>query len=259
MAEAEGDVLLFLDDDVIPVEGLIDRHLEIHQRDPMAVVIGPMVAPRNLPMAPWLRWEAAMVDKQYAAMVAGEYEPTPRQFYTANASLRRSHALAAGGFNVTFTRAEDVEFAFRLGACGLRFYFEPRAEVLHEPDRSFASWLRVPYEYGRHDVRMARECGLPWLIELAHAEFKDRHVLNRLLPRACVGSPTRMRLVTALFGSVIRGGGSALPHRLSMALCSALFGLHYWQGLADALGAGPRVWNTREAPPTYTARKEQVA
>src|SRR5689334_2145975 len=39
IAVAQGDVLLFLDDDVVPVPGLVERHLQVHERDPHAVVI----------------------------------------------------------------------------------------------------------------------------------------------------------------------------------------------------------------------------
>lgn len=255
---ASGEVLLFLDDDVVPAPGLIERHLEVHARDSQAVVIGAMLAPPGLSLTPWLRWEAAMVKKQYDAMTAGEWAPTPRQFYTANASVRRDHALAAGGFDPRFTRAEDVEFAFRLGARGLRFYFEPDARVFHEPDRTFEGWLRVPYEYGKHDVRMARDCDLAWMLELAYSEWKSRHVLNRLLPRLCVGHPIRLRLANTMFSHIIRNGGRLVPNRLHMILCSALFTLQYWQGIADATELDHRVWQgVRDGSATQALRMKK--
>src|SRR5207253_1473051 len=145
--------LVFLDDDVTPTEHLIQRHLAVHQRDPDSVVIGPMLAPPGLRMAPWLEWDADRLQKQYHAIIAGSYLPSPRQFYTANASVRRSHARTVGGFDETFLRAEDVEFAQRLQDSGLHFYFVPDAPVRHEPDRTFQSWLKVAYEYGRYVVR----------------------------------------------------------------------------------------------------------
>ena len=263
MRVASAAVLLFLDDDVVPVPGMIERHLAIHARDPRAVVTGPMSPPPGLVMEHWLFWEAITLQKQYDAMVSGKWAPTARQFYTANASLRRDQAIAAGGFDVSFTRAEDVEFAFRLAARGARFYFEPDAVVLHEPDRTFASWLRVPFEYGRFDVRMQRECGLPWLIELARTEFRGRHVLNRTVPRIAVGHRLRMRLVTGLFGGLVTRGGRILPRRALMALCSALFTLQYWEGIAQATGLGPDVWRgpvgETTRPPTADPSAERAA
>ena len=44
-----------------------------------------------------------MLMKQYSAMLRGDWPATARQFYTGNASLRRSHILAAGGFRRAFS------------------------------------------------------------------------------------------------------------------------------------------------------------
>jgi GT2 family glycosyltransferase len=242
MSAATGDVLLFLDDDVIPSAGLVDRHLHVHRGDPAAVVIGPMVAPCDVRLAPWLQWEAITLKKQYDAMVAGAYAPTPRQFYTANGSLRREHALAAGGFDESFTRAEDIEFAHRLEDHGLRFYFVPEASVLHESDRSFESWLRVPYEYGRYAVRMSLEQNRPYL-RLAYQESDQRHVLSRLLARWCVASRWT-RPTIALCGRMIRRDSGPVVRRIQYGLCSLLFHIQYWQGIADCTGLGHRVWDS---------------
>ncbi len=242
IAAATGDVLLFLDDDVVPAEGLIERHLAIHQRDPRAVVTGPMIDPPDQTLAPWLRWEAVTLQKQYDAMVAGEYRPTPRQFYTANASVRREHALAVGGFDQSFTRAEDVEFAYRLAHHGMEFHFDPEAAVLHEPDRTFKSWMHVGYEYGRFDVIMARDRGRTYVLQWAFEEWSDRHALIRRLLRACVGHPRRYRAMVAAFGAAARYGGPGARFRLQRILCSALFNAQYWQGIADETGRGADIW-----------------
>src|ERR1700730_5035232 len=96
---ARGEILLFLDDDVWPADGLIECHLDLHRRDAWAAAIGPMVPPRNLRLAPWLRWEAAMLQRQYELFASEYAAPTQLHFYTGNASVRRAHALAAGGFD----------------------------------------------------------------------------------------------------------------------------------------------------------------
>jgi GT2 family glycosyltransferase len=242
IANALGQIILFLDDDVIPVAGLIERHVRRHEQDEKVVVIGPMVPPPDLEMTPWVRWESERLDQQYLAMQAGEWAPTARQFYTGNASLRREHALATGGFNERFKRAEDVEFAYRLADRGLSFHFDMQAAVLHDPGRPFAAWLRVPYEYGRYDVLMARESGRQWLLKVALHEWQNRHPLNRLLPRLCVGHKWRMRSVVAVLGFAVRLPLPAIFSRLQIAPCSPLFGIQYWQGISDMAGLGANPW-----------------
>ena len=242
MAAAGGDILLFLDDDIVPVEGLIEQHLAVHRQDAAGVVVGPMLAPPGLRMAPWLRWEAATLHKQYDALIAGRYKPSPHQFYTANASVRREHALAVGGFDERFTRAEDVEFAFRLRDHGLRFYFVWEAAVLHEPDRTFERWLPLGYEYGRYTVLMAER----GLVQNAVKDITHRHPLNRVAARWCVGHPWRMRLISALFSRLITCTRPRALAPTQVALCSALFNLQFWQGVADASGFRADVWTQIE-------------
>jgi GT2 family glycosyltransferase len=223
----------------------------VHEQEDKVVVIGPMVPPDDLPMTAWVRWEADRLQRQYDAMVAREWQPTARQFYTANASVRRTHALAAGGFDARFTRAEDVEFAYRLADNAVRFHFEPEAAVLHDPGRPFGAWLRVPFEYGRFDVLMAQRCNRMWLLEVARHEWKQRHPLNRLLPRLCVGHAWRSRVVLGAIGLVVRCPAPAALRRAQMALCSPLFGIQYWNGIAHAGGFGTDPW--RDVAPRHVS------
>ena len=241
LAEARGEIVLFLDDDVVPQPGLIDHHLAVHDIDPAAVAIGPMLSPIENELSAWLRWEAATLRKQYDAMLRGEYAPTPRQFYTANASVRRTHALAVGGFDESFKRAEDVEFAYRLADRGLRFHFMPEAAVIHAPVRSWEGWLEVAYQYGRHAVIFERDRGRDQL-RTAYSEWPARHPLNRLLARACVGNQRRATTLCAMAGAAVRCDAGAGWDRVQMWLCSAVYSVRFWQGVADETGLGNRVW-----------------
>ncbi len=241
LAQARGDVILFLDDDVLPLPGLVERHLAVHRSDSNAVVIGPMLPPSDGGMPAWLRWEAVTLKKQYDAIARGDYQPTPRQFYTANASVRRVHALAVGGFDETFKRAEDVEFAYRLADHQLRFSFLPEAAVIHDPQRTWQGWLEMAYQYGRHAVIFERDRGRNQL-QLAYQEWRHRHPLNRLLARACVGHPMRWKALGWICRVAFRRHRGRRWERLLMGLCSAAFSTRYWQGVADETELGTKVW-----------------
>ena len=239
---ASGDVLLFLDDDVVPEPGLIARHVNVHREHAGAVVIGPMLAPSS-GLSPWLRWEAVMLMKQYTAMSAGEYRASARQFYTANASVRRQHVLRAGGFDERLRRAEDVELAYRLTGAGLNFYFVPDAAVLHEPDRTFASWLRVGYEYGRQDVVMTQSCGHTDILPRAYREWPERNALESPLHPPLRGPSAAPAGCDQVSADALAAHRSLAPETVQMPWsCSAPFNMHYWQGVADASGPGANVW-----------------
>jgi GT2 family glycosyltransferase len=237
----QGPLILFLDDDVVPLPDLIAAHVAAHQADQDVVVIGPMSPALDWPRPAWVRWEEEKLQVQYRALMAGEYACTPRQFYTANASLLRARFLAAKGFDPSFKRAEDVELAYRLRDLGARFLFEPRADVVHYPSRSFESWCRTPYLYGCYDVIMHRDKGHETL-SCAAFEFHQRHPLNRLLARLCVGREILVR------GAVLTMAGAASAaerlgtRRVAAAALSGLFNLLYWQGVCDELGSRRLLW-----------------
>jgi GT2 family glycosyltransferase len=241
VANARGDIIVFLDDDVVPTPDLLERHVQAHGSDRDSVVIGPMLPPGDWPRPPWVRWEEEKLLEQYRAMSAGEFECTPRQFFTANASLRRGQFLDAGGFDLRFKRAEDVELAYRLRNLGARFMFEPRAQIWHYASRSFAAWCRTPYQYGRYDVAMDGNDGQEaW--ECATHEFHGRHLATRLLTRLCVGHPGRLRTTVAVLGLCVRAADRMGMWRVTSLALSALFSLLYWQGAADELGDAHEVW-----------------
>jgi GT2 family glycosyltransferase len=241
VAHAAGDLVLFLDDDVLPLPDLLLEHLQAHAGRPDTVVVGPMLPPINWSRPGWVRWEERLLQVQYRELVEGKYPCTPRQFYTANASLSRRLFHEAHGFDPAFLRAEDVELAYRLRDLGARFIFTPSARVLHYAARSFAAWCRGAYLYGRYDVVMTRDKGHEALT-CATREFHTRHPLSRLLVRCCLGRPPLCRLLLFALPGVIAATERLGLEALAACCLSSAFGLLYWQGASDELGGRDRVW-----------------
>jgi len=235
VSQASGEIVLFLDDDVVPVPNLVERHSRCHQENPGAVVIGPMLPPSDWPRPAWVRWEEEKLERQYQAMLERKYACTARQFYTANASLRRSQLLDAGGFDPVFVRAEDVELGYRLRERGARFIFDPHAAVRHFASRSFAAWRRTPYQYGRYDVIMDRDKHHGTL-RAAGDDFHRRHWLGRLLARVAVGRPPLVHGAVLVLSLSALAADRLGARRYASAALSGIFNLLYWQGVSDELG-----------------------
>lgn len=234
--EATGDIVLFVDDDVIPAPDLVAVHLRHHSPDDELVVIGPMNTPDEADMLPWVRWEQRKLAEQYEAMQRGDWEPTPRQFYTANASLARRHIIAAGGFDPCFRRAEDVELAYRLADRGLRFVFVPEASVVHDAERSFDAWRANARAYGRNDVIIGRDQGRRWLLDTITAEFHLRHPLVRALTRLSLRHERVRRALISIVAQTTRFASRIGPTTVAEASLSALYNLEYYQAMADEYG-----------------------
>ena len=242
VAATESELVLFIDDDVIPQPQLVAEHLGCHDTyGANTVVLGPMLSPPDYEMSPWVAWEQAMLVKQYDAMVQGVYEPTSRQFYTGNTSLRREHVVRAGGFDPDFRRAEDIELAFRLDGFGLKFVFNPQAVGHHYAERSFQSWIAIPYAYGQNDVIFTRERGQSWLLPTVFREYHNRNLLIRALTRLCLDRPVLSNVAMSTLKQ-----SALLFHNIGIDIasrraCSGLWNLRQYQGVTDQIG-GRRVF-----------------
>lgn len=233
--EATEPFVLFLDDDVVPSASLMRHHADSH-RDEHVVVIGPLLPAAAARPAPWTQWEWATVQEQYRAMAAGEWAPTPRQFYTGNASVRTDDVKAVGGFNPEFKRGEDVELAWRLHERGMHFVFNPLAKAEHFAERSFAAWLTAAHEYGRSDIMLERIRGGQNLPGWVGHEYPTRHRYTRFLAKAVLAHPELWHPIAngghvAAWAAGKVGWGTAAGR-----LCSALFTTAYWRGVGEQLG-----------------------
>ncbi len=237
IAHSSGEYILFIDDDVVPAAQLIAEHMALHeQAGADVVVLGPMLTPDDFRMSPWVRWEQAMLMKQYQSMQKGRWQPSPRQFYTGNTSLARRHLNASGGFDPAFRRAEDVELAYRLASHNLRFVFHPAAVGYHYAERSFRSWIETPYTYGRNEVIFARDKQQMWLLPAVYEEFHHRHPIVRALVRVCLDRRSISKGVVAWLRVLGQQSDRFGIERMVEMTHSGMFNLRYYQGIADELG-----------------------
>ena len=234
---AGGEIVLFIDDDVIPIPQLISEHLRCHgQHGENVVVIGPMLSPSDHNLSPWVSWEQSLLGEQYAHMLAGRWQATARQFYTGNTSLARRHLIESGGFDPAFRRGEDVELAYRLKDAGIQFIFNPGAIGYHYAERSFSSWLDIPYTYGKNDVIFTYQKRQSWLLPTIWREFHSRHVLIRALTNLCLDRPCINKLALGLLKQAALLGQSPGFDKISQLACSGIFNLRYYEGIAQQLG-----------------------
>ncbi|MEL6983924.1 MAG: glycosyltransferase family 2 protein, partial [Actinomycetota bacterium] len=213
-------------------------HLDAHRKlGPDVVVIGPMRRPPDIDLQPWVDWEQAMLDKQYAAMEGGAWSATPRQFYTGNASLQRARLLDVGGFDCAFRRAEDVELAYRLDDAGMRFEYLSDAAGYHYAKRSFEAWRSMAYTYGRNDVIFARDRGRDWIFPFMAEKFGQHQAPLRWLISSTVRVPKAGAvLAPALRLLAMASDRVGLP-AIARASYSCIYGIEYHGGIADELGS----------------------
>jgi glycosyltransferase involved in cell wall biosynthesis len=119
LAMSTGDVVVFLDDDAFVRADFLARHLEMHARDRHVLAAGGIIEVR-------LPHVAAGVPSAWSGY---HRHPMPG----GNASVRREHLAAVGGFDESFDTYgwQDQELAERLLAHGLRRRFVRAAPIYH--------------------------------------------------------------------------------------------------------------------------------
>jgi GT2 family glycosyltransferase len=125
LLQASYPIVLFLDDDIRPEPELISAHYAAYTPDSDLLVAGRVVQP----------WEEELDHSLHSAFhFAGTRPQRISEFMGGNFSIRRSTALALGGFDENFVRVAyrfEAEFAHRLRASGREIAFEPAACLHH--------------------------------------------------------------------------------------------------------------------------------
>jgi GT2 family glycosyltransferase len=233
---AEGRIVLFLDDDLVPGSDLVSEHLRLHDAERRIAVIGPLCSLPHYEQ-PWVAWQQAKVEAQYAAMARGDWEPSFRQFWTANASVARELVLEAGGFDTALLRNEDLELGARLVKRGVQFRFNPAAAGLHHAERSLESWANSHRAYGRLDFSIFRHFGGEEAALDALAEnWRCLHPATRWFVRGCLGRQRAAAAAAAVLQGCIRAAGVVRGSSVSDVACSALANLLYWEAAAAEIG-----------------------
>jgi glycosyltransferase involved in cell wall biosynthesis len=130
---ANGELVLFIDDDVLPIPNLIEEHVSAHKRHSgiNIAIVGPVFHAPELKLSPFMRW----LDKGPAFVHSRAEDGAELDylcFCTANISLKRHFMLENGVFDEKFRPFfEDIELGFRLKRQGLRIILNKRAVGYH--------------------------------------------------------------------------------------------------------------------------------
>lgn len=198
VASAKGNVLLFVDDDVlIPDRNFLMNHARNFEDQRIAAVVGrerrlkdpmPEVNGRQTGRRDYLPAPERLSPLQQALWFDRNGNNPQRvcTFCTCNSSVRRSAFLAIGGFDELFTGnsyGDDYDFGLRLHEKGFQIVFDPSCWLIHR--RVPMGGLRLTDRANRVDT-VATARGL-WLFLLRHGHrgmyhhLLFHHVLRKTL------------------------------------------------------------------------------
>ena len=154
LANASGELVWLLDDDLLVATGTLARHRRVDAPDDRRLVVGPCHLLDGERVHPEVRrfW-----GDRYAALARDGVVARFDQFSAANTSGPVSVFSAHGGFDAGFVGygAEDYELAVRLLDAGVPIAYDPRAVMWHAPAHGVvAMCTRAPSE-ARNQIRLA--------------------------------------------------------------------------------------------------------
>ena len=197
-AQADADVLVFVDADVVVAPGAIQGMCDLLDTSPdVAAVFGAYdhVPPERNFMSQFKNLSHAYVHE------AGR--PDARTFWAGLGAIRASVFRMVGGFDERFRRPsiEDIELGYRLVAAGHHIRLDPRFRGTHLKRWTLRSCI----------VTDLRARGIPWTQLLLRRDsvpddLNTRHELRLSVVAACAAFAFLMMLVVtpwATFGVVL--------------------------------------------------------
>jgi serine acetyltransferase/GT2 family glycosyltransferase len=236
VALATSPIVLFLDDDMQVNDMLVAAHLDIHDRDARAVVLGRIKPDPSMQLELFERFHADVLERFAADAIAGRTPLRGPNVYSGNVSMRRDTYSRVGGFDPTFTHSEDAELGVRLEKDGATFYLSDTAASVHSSDRaSLDGWRRRAKKYGVFDSRIGKKHP-----DVPHASpwryFRELSRVSRPLLALALAAPD----VGEKLASVVLGVSSALAgvgqERAALRGTTLAFGLEYARGMREEAG-----------------------
>jgi peptidoglycan/xylan/chitin deacetylase (PgdA/CDA1 family)/glycosyltransferase involved in cell wall biosynthesis len=156
---ARGDLVLFIDDDILCSPQLFRQHVEAHSGQKPTLVYGSISVAPDSPESVLRYANEDWYRKYYDNLNAQNGLTLPEDdFLISNSSLPRATLVSSGGFDETMTAKEDYELALRLWKTRLPFKYLPEAtacEYFQKPIRSVLH--NDGRTFGETDVVLSRK------------------------------------------------------------------------------------------------------
>lgn len=151
LLEAQCDIVLFLDDDVVPSRDLVAAHISSYTSSRIWGVVGQVLQPGQHPIDLSIKHRAKGLWEDLDFAFNNSRRCDVVNCMAGNLSVRRKEVIQIGGFDENFVRVAhrfETEFARRVIGHGGRILFEPKASLRHLQvgvggTRAYCSHLRT--------------------------------------------------------------------------------------------------------------------
>lgn len=238
---ARGEVVLFLDDDVMPTPGLVAAHWRAQAAED--AVLGRIVH-SGLAGTPALisEQEQDFHERRHRILDAPGASIHATDVFAGNLSVKRHLLLAIGGFDETFTGygCEDWDLGQRLLALGARFVYVPEAVVDHRSQVSLAEWRQRAWQEGHSQLAFIRKHPSV-AARLDIAGLQDATWPGRIIAQSAVQFPRLAMAVSGAAGQLVLRPRLPLNSSLRHRIAFQCWRLAFWSGVRAAVGSSAGV------------------
>lgn len=230
---ASGEVVLFLDDDIIPSEGLVRAYLHAYRVTGVDVVLGriyrhvadwvPVAIADSEAYASEMRHKSLSIDGTLANAL---------NVWGNDLLVKRSRLLEVGGFDEAFRQygSEDVDLGQRLVEAGATFAYAPDAAVIHCYRGTPYEWRQRAWLRGRSEVALTTKH--PSLAQhVAFGTLYDPVAKRRLSAQFAIQFPRLAMMLSAATFWVMPLARRLGDPSLSLQLANLSWLLAFWSGV----------------------------
>ncbi|RIK39962.1 MAG: hypothetical protein DCC55_16440 [Chloroflexi bacterium] len=154
-----GELLVMLDDDMVPTPEFLVAHQRAHAHDFYLAVMGPVPVQLAETAPPVVRYIGEKFNRHLEKLAQPGYTLALRDFYSGNFSIRREVIRAVGSFDTAFKiyGNEDLELYVRLQQASVRVVYDPAALAYQQYTKDFAALARDNIAKGRTAVLLAHK------------------------------------------------------------------------------------------------------
>jgi GT2 family glycosyltransferase len=161
---ANGDLLLFFDDDMLPEPDCIAQHKQHHLKYPGTILTGAQIDVNRKDISDIRKYKSFLTRKWAEPIMGFAEKPIPKQdtFITAaNCSMDIETFRSLNGFDERLTDAEDYDLALRAVESGISLFYNHLAFAWHDDNVTCRTYIKRQrqYTYAQsrlHDLHVGR-------------------------------------------------------------------------------------------------------
>ncbi|RYY21786.1 MAG: glycosyltransferase family 2 protein, partial [Chitinophagaceae bacterium] len=142
---ATGDLLVFMDDDMVARNNWLQAHVEHHEANPLTILTGSALVPETAADADYQKFKIFLSYKWTARLKQYDRQPLPKDalfLSAANFSIPKLLFTNLNGFDASLNDVEDYDLALRALAQSTLVYYSAAADAWHKETATCAQAIK---------------------------------------------------------------------------------------------------------------------